>query len=347
MALINPEINDVTSVLHPARPPKEMASTSVLPDGRTKLRYNYSTLTRSMECMRATYYGIVKGYRPQFESPALIYGSAVHAFSEIAYTSAIADRKLLTLEEFELRAMGHPWKREGYSAFQKAFDAFMEIHKPLTSLPETDKRSSLNAAWLVFHFSRLISEDPYIAYVDDKGPFMERSFSLVVYEDEKIVIEIFGTIDFVLQHTVTGQLMPGDFKTSSSLFFNGSSFFDKEKPNHQYSGYMLGLREVFGLDVKDFMVQVIEVKARPKTVRGSSPSFPRQITTRTEDDFEEFRESIAYYGKLYLRALEDGIWPQGPVQSCAAYGACQFRQVCAAPKSMRQTILDNTFKRSL
>ena len=108
---------------------------------------------------------------------------------------------------------------------------------------------------------------------------------------------------------------------------------------------MLGLREVYGFDLKDFMVSIFEVKAKPKTSRGSEPSFPRQITSRNEDDFIEFKESIVYEVQRYLEAIKTKRWAIGHVGSCNAYGKCSYREVCSAPNDLRETMLSAKFVR--
>jgi len=156
--------------------------------------------------------------------------------------------------------------------------------------------------------------------VDEQGPFVEREFTLRVYDQPNLAIDLFGTIDFAWKHTTTGEIIVGDHKTSSALSFGGSSYFDRDKPNHQYTAYMLGAQEVFGFETENFCVNVVEVKARPKTARGQPPSFPRQITRRTKEDFEEFLQILVYYVQRYLECKKENFWPLGPVGSCNAYG---------------------------
>ena len=197
--------------------------------------------------------------------------------------------------------------------------------------------------WILHSYFKAYLDDPYEAYVIDGKPAVEKKFSLVVHEDDKLIVELFGTIDVILRHVVTGDVFPADHKTVGFLNFGGSSYFDREKPSHQYTGYLWGAREVFGIDTNKFMVNIVEKKAKPKTAAAKGVSFPRQITERTEDDFADFREAIVYTVRQYLEARRTGVWPMGPTGSCNSYGSCSYRNVCSVPKAMRNTLLQNKF----
>lgn len=329
-------------VLLPAAP-KEMISVSTLDDGRRKVRINSSSLDIIQNCMRKAQLSLFERWKPEFESPALTFGSAIHAAMEVFYCGAVEERIVPDLEDLERMVFGHD--PCGNSLCERAFAAFLGKAEVLKSLPDGDKRHPTNGAWILHNYFKKFKDDPYVCYRDEQGPFVERKFSLVVYEDESLIIELFGTIDFVFQHTTTGQLVPGDHKTSSSMTFGESNYFDREKPNHQYTGYSLAANRIFGIDTQDFMVSIIEVKQKPKTARGSPPSFPRQITSRTEEDYAEFIETLVDAVTRYLVSVDTGVWPLGPVGSCNSYGSCQFRAVCSAPKSLRQNILTSKFKR--
>ena len=345
MTIVNP---DLGKSLHIPKtgPVKEMLSVSVLPNGKRKVRINSSSLSLIQECMRKARYTLVEGWRAESESPATLFGSAIHRALEIFYSGDPAKRYIPKLEDLELIALGANYKAPDADDFiLGSMRGFVEKAEPLRTLPEGDKRSLMSGAWILWNYFKTFKDDPYVAYVDKRGPFLERTFSLVIYEDLDIIIEVFGTIDFAFRHTKTGEILIGDHKSTSALAFGDSSYYDRERPNHQYTCYALGAREVFGIEAKNFLVSIIEVKAKPKTARGGPPSFPRQITSRTEEDFEEFREAMVFYVRLYLESLKSNIWPIGPVDACNKYGACQFKQVCAAPHTLRENILTSKFVR--
>lgn len=242
-------------------------------------------------------------------------------------------------ENAGLLAHGHPTPEPHF--LYDAVSAFVAAAEPLRMLPETDKRSLASGIWVLAHYFKTYLQDPYVIYSDSNGPFVERTFSTPFYESERFAIELFGTIDFVFQHEVTGHLLPGDHKTSSQL---GNDFFNRLKPNHQYTGYIVGA-ESMGISGSSFLVNALQVKPRPLTARGGPPTFTRQITTRTAQDIAEFREVVIWAAQTYIRAEESGVWPLGPADACANYGGCTYLDVCSAPGNLRQNILEAKFER--
>lgn len=339
--LINIDLADSPNALDLKAAPKEMISIGA-EKNKILVRLNSSSLGVIQECLRKAKYSLHENLRVDREHPATLFGSAMHSAMEVFYTGAISERKLPDLGDMEFMAYGNKLPDES-PLLIRAARAFLDKAKPLHALPDTDKRSLANGVWILHSYFRTYIDDPYVAYVDESGPFIERKFTLRLHEDNELIIDIFGTIDFVLQHAVNRSLIPGDHKTTSSFGFNGSSYFDREKPNHQYTFYALGARRVFGIESDSFMVNMIEVKARPKTSRGSPPSFPRQLTQRTEEDFDELHEVVLKATRDYLDAIKLGVWPMGPVGACSSYGACTYREICSAPKSMRENIIRAKF----
>lgn len=341
MTIVQPDFGEVSTVVVP-RVPKEMISVSRVGD-KTKVRINYSSMDVIQSCLRKSYFLLEERWKPQDESVATVFGSAFHKALEVFYQGNPATRVLPKLEALEAMSFRPTPVSDKDGLLMRSAKAFVEAAAPLSSLPDTDKHSIINGMWILHSYFKTYLDDPYVALVDDQGPFVERSFSLVIHEDTSLIVELFGTIDVVLRHVKTGELLPADHKTVGFLGFGGSSYYDREKPNHQYTAYLLGAREVFGIESDNFLVNIIEKKAKPKTDRAKGVSFPRQITSRNEDDFADFRESLVYVAKQYLEAQRTGVWPQGPIGACTAYGSCSYRQICSAPHSMKETILSAKF----
>jgi len=342
MSLVAVDFNESGPDLSLPVRPKEMISTKV-ENGRTHVRINSSSLGVIQECLRKSQYLLHEKWKPESEAPATVFGSAIHKALEVFYRGSLEERELPDLGDMELMSYGHMLRDES-PLLIRATRAFIDKAEPLRPLPDTDKRSIQNGVWILHNYFKAFLKDPYIAYTDEFGPFVEREFSHILHEDPTLVVEVFGTIDIVLQHVTEGTLILADHKTTSFFGFSGSNYFDREKPNHQYSLYALGARRVFGIESDQFVVNVVEVKARPKTARGSGPSFPRQITTRTEEDFEELREVIMKAVWDYIYALKSGVWPMGPIGACTAYGGCPYKSVCSSPKNLRQNILNSKFR---
>lgn len=332
-----------TTVLLPAQKPKEMISVGVTPEGKTLVKINFSSIDVIQNCLRKSQYLLDERWLPENESPATVFGSAVHAALDVYYRGNPELRILPKFEEVELLAFAPPSEKTE-PLIHQAMRAFIAKAQPLSALPDGDKRSIPNGIWILWNYFKAYINDPYITYVDERGPFIERPFTLRLHEDDSLVIDLFGTIDFAFQHITEKNIIPGDHKTTSSLGFGGSSYFDRERPNHQYTAYMMGAREVFGIQTNEFMVNAIEVKPKPKTARGSAPNFPRQVTRRDEGDFAEFKQVVMKVVQDYLYAKKHNNWPLGPVGSCNSYGACTYKAVCAAPKQLRENVLKSKFK---
>lgn len=312
---------------------KEMLSIS-----GEKIRINSSSLNLIQTCPRKAFYSLHEGYKSKAVSMPLVFGSAVHKAMEVFYSYSGKERELPADFESNVELMSQGDVPQEKHFIYDALFAFMKAGDELRLLPDTDKRSIASGLWMLSHYFQNYLHDKYVIYRDEHGPFTERSFSINLTE----TIELFGQIDFVFKDEVTGLLLPGDHKTSSRL---GSEFFNRTKPNHQFTGYLYAAREAFGIDTEFFLINGLMVKSRPLTARGSPPSFTRQITRRTKEDFEEFKDVVREAVGNYLRWMDWNRWPLGPVDACANYGGCQYLDVCSQSPEIRQNILDAHFEK--
>lgn len=319
--------------------PKEMIT--VVKDGnQTFVRINSSSLNIIQVCSRKAKYQLHDKLRPKNGSPPLVYGSAIHKALDVFYSYDSKERDLpdnfdevaSTLSELNAKAPSDHF-------LYRAIETFVKAAEPLRVLPDTDKRSVSSGVWVLTHYFKTYLHDHYTIHRDEKGPLVERTFSIPYYENSKLKIELFGTIDFVLKNQATGEILVGDHKTSSYL---GQDFFNRIKPNHQYTAYLIGAHKSFGTSSEHFLVNGIQSKARPIRNAGP-PTFARQITRRTPDDFLEFKEVLIESVMNYLRWAETDVWPLGPVDACANYGSCTYLDVCSQPRELRETIIENKF----
>lgn len=318
---------------------KEMLTVSES-GGVTHVRINSSSLGIILSCMRKAHYSLERGLRSQLESPALVYGTAIHKALEVFYSHPCRERSIPTafVENSDLMAHGHA-APDAHFLYQSVA-AFVAEMGALRGLADTDKRSIPTGIWLLQNYFRTYINDPYEVFVDAAGPVTERTCSMLLHAEPGLQIELFGTIDVVLQNKATGQVLPADHKTTSVI---GSEFFNRLKPNHQYTGYLLLAQTVLGLTTNEFLVNGIQVKARPITARGQGPHFTRQPTTRSEHDITEFRESVVHAVKNYLQARATGRWPLGHVDSCTMWGGCGYLEICSAPSQLRENMIEAKF----
>lgn len=316
--------------------------------GVTRVRINFSSLAILQKCAREAQYSLIRGLKPQLENPALLFGSAIHKGLETYYCGERTERQIPLKYEETMQMIGcGQWDPAwSDSLLFRSARAFVEKAAPLAALPDDNKRSIFTGVWMLQHYFKKYLTDEYVIMRDEKGPVVERKFSMPIAEI-KIglvtvrTIELFGTIDFVMRSEVTGQILPGDHKTASSLW----DFYDKISPNFQYTGYVWATREALGYDTDKFLVNALQVKQPPKTARGSEPDFARQVTQRTQEDFDELRSAIIEATDNFLRYRNSGFFPMSASGACTAfYGSCRFRDVCAAPASLRESIIAAKFK---
>ena len=329
--------------------PKEMLSVTEV-DGVTKVRINFSSLAILQKCAREAQYSLIRGLKPQLESPALLFGSAIHKGLETYYCGERTERKIPHgyAEIMQMIGCGQWSPAWAESLLFRAARAFVEKAAPLAQLPDDNKRSLVTGVWMLRHYFQKYLTDEYVIMRDAHGPVVERKFSMDITAEDSapiiagkyVRIELFGTIDFVMHSEVTGQILPGDHKTASSLY----DFYDKISPNFQYTGYVWAAREVLGYDTDMFLVNALQVKQPPKTNRGSEPDFARQITQRTQEDFDELKLAIIDVVSGFLRYREGGHFPMAASGSCTAfYGSCKFRDICSSPASLRENIIKAKF----
>ena len=332
--------------------PKEMLTVRTEADGTLNVKINSSSLSILQECWRKSYYSLVRQLKSNVEGPATLYGTAIHKALEVFYSGHKEERKLPDdfTKTVELMGAGAPASPLEEAALPlRAIRAFLDAAAPLSALPASDKRSHATGAWTLEHYFRTYVDDPYVILRDAAGaPMGEKIVECEVWREPGLAITLFGTIDCILRNEENGTVLVTDHKTSSVV---GEQFYNRLKPNHQYTGYLVLAQRVLGLDTNAFMVNCIQVKAKPVTSRGTPPNFPRQVTTRSEEDIAEFIMTLRYYVRqfLELRAQGDGEehFPLGHVSTCASYNGCQYLKVCGAPSILRENILEAEFNKPL
>lgn len=331
----------------PASAVKQMLTVTRGDNGRALVKLNSSSLSILQTCPRKAFYLLNQNWRSRAVSPPLVFGQAIHAAMEVFYGVPRADREEVPPnfeDEAALLAHGHPVQSDSY--YYRAVQAFVKVGEPLRMLPDMDTRSLASGIWTLGHYFRRYWNDEYVVFCDEQGPVVERTFSARFLEADTFDVDMFGTIDMVLQNLATSEVLPGDHKTSSRM---GMEFLNRIKPNHQYTGYLWGAKHTLGLQTENFLVNGIQVK-QAFGVKGNSlppPNFTRQITRRTEQDFDEFRDVVEHWVRAYLQHCESGVWPLGTVDACSSWGGCSLLEVCSAPNVLRQNILEAKFERSL
>lgn len=341
--IITPDFGQSPRSLATDAPAKVMLS--VERDGnQTLVRINSSSLSLLQTCARKSFYSLKEGWKSKAGSPPLIFGSAVHKALEVFYSHPKSERTLP--DNFIENAVGMAQRQPAPNShfLYEAIASFLKEAETLQGLSEREPRSLVSGCWMLTHYFTTYLHDAYVIYSDASGPFTERTAEAVLYEDGGLKIIVFGTIDFILRNEVTGELLPGDHKTTSRM---GADFFNRIKPNHQYTGYLYLANKALGMTCENFLVNGLGVKAKPVTPRGGPPTFSRQITNRSGEDFLEFKDAVYWAVTSYLEWSRTNIWPIGSVDACSSWGGCQFLEVCTAPNELRNNMLESKFERIL
>jgi hypothetical protein len=275
---------------------------------------------------------LIEGIKSNQEAEATLFGKAIHKALEHWYALP-ADLRRLTSKELDMAdtLIGGPLeaKSEPYETALDSVNEFVKVMQPLRWMANEDKRSIHNGIKILkAYFDRYIDDglEVYKDYFDN--PMLEKEVEFTMHEDEEKVVVFHGTIDMILYSPISGQIFVCDHKTTHAL---GTDFFNKIKPNHQYTGYVWAAREVLGIDTTHFLVNGIQV-AKTKC------EFARQPTERKEEDFVELKMAVLEAVDRLLNAVKTGRYPQN-TQQCSAFGACQYLDVCSAPAKLRETIL--------
>jgi len=289
--------------------------------------------------MRKAGYALHRKLMSKTESQATLFGSAVHAALEVFYSAPRSERIIPPNMEknLELMAYGAEVPDQTRYLIFCATEAFISRASALSHLDAQDKRSLHNGVWILGEYFRTFIDDPYVVYRDETGaPMVEKYLELEIYDSPTLNIQIHGQIDVILQNLANGQILVCDHKTSSQV---GMDFYNRLKPNHQYTGYLYLAQQCLGLNTEQILVNCLQVKPKPKTTRGQGPHFPRQITVRTKEDIEEYKAAVIFYVTSYLQCLESGFFPIGSVDSCAMWGGCQYLKVCSSPNMIKENII--------
>lgn len=336
---ITPDLSGLPLVVTPQEGEKEMLS--VFSEGqKTVVKINFSSLSVIQECGRKADYSLLRKLKGKSDSPATVFGSAIHKALEVFYLAPREERKMPRDfdEHSALMAYGHPAPTE--ELLYRCVAAFVKRAEALKGLPDTDKRSLASGVWLLANYFKVYENDPWVCFVDKNGPIVERRCEHILHEDEKLKIILHGTIDLVMRNEQNGAVLATDHKTTSIV---GNDFYNRLYPNVQYSTYAYLAREVLGIKSDGFLVNALETKSKPLTPRGGPPKFFRQVTVRTEKDFEDMKKIYIDAVRRFLYWQSTGEFLQGSVTICANYGGCTYLKVCNSPHEIRETVIQNTF----
>lgn len=287
--------------------------------------------------MRKAQFKLLQNLSSKDQSSATEFGKSIHKALEHWYSLPLNQRVLDQGSQKVKRALDSYSLaldlEEAQSGALESIRRFCLSASSLYNLDPSDKRSLDSGIKILKHYFKLYIDDGLEIVCDEHGPIIERRVEYPIYEDNSIIIHVFGTIDAVMKNQFIGAF-PADHKTTTQL---GNDFFNRLHPNFQYTAYVLGARKCLGLDTYTFMVNGIQV-AKTKQ------EFTRQFTQRTEEDFHEFANSVIHFVNSFLQCQDNNFFPMSTPDPCAAYGGCEYRRICEVPKSIQKSVIATAYK---
>lgn len=136
----------------------------------------------------------------------------------------------------------------------------------------------------------------------------------------------FSGAAYVLEHKTTSQL--GDY------------YFNQFKPNNQVTGYVWAGRQLTGQRMGGALINAIGV------YKVGATKFARQVTARSDQEINEWLDSVHYTCKQIQHCERTGQWPMWTT-GCTMYGKCEFHDVHSLPDiTQRNNVLEQQYVKS-
>ncbi len=307
-------------------------------DNQWIVEMNFSSLAIIQECLRKAKYRLIDELSNEDDSEAQIFGKAIHKALEHWYMLPEEYRQLTDSELKTVDSVIGGLIPEGpYPTALDSIFEFVKTAEPLRFLGDDDKRSMANGIKILKAYFKHYANDGMEVLRDSDGqPMVEKQVEGVLYDTPELKIIFHGQIDLVLRNKITGQVHISDHKTTASL---GKDFYNRISPNHQYTGYVWAANNLLGIKTDSFIVNGIQV-AKTKS------EFARQVTTITEDDYSEMLMAYVEAAKRLIHAETHMRYPMTSPNPCAAYGGCQYLDICQAPLVLRTNIIQAKYEKS-
>jgi len=124
-----------------------------------------------------------------------------------------------------------------------------------------------------------------------------------------------------------------DQKTTGAAFT--ATYRDQFNTSCQMSGYTFAGKTIFDLPVKGVIID------SAKILSGAT-EYERSFTNRTQTQLDEWVDDFHFWTNFANEATINNHWPMNPA-SCGNYGGCEFRKVCAKPRSLQMNFLKADF----
>lgn len=351
------KINYERPVQRPKRKPKRMLE--IRPEnGRIRVMINFSSLDIIQTCMKKAYLSLDQKLIANTEHPATVVGRAVHKALEFWYKAGPENkRKSDCKTDDAISELMARYTTKNFNGINElchgntqvgAINAMLDEARDLLGSPllmDTARNLPNIVAILQAYFDQHTRRGDFFLAAGSRQlidlgfpePLAEKAFELKVASVGNYDIYLHGCIDLIAEHTETNELIVIDHKTTSSI---GKDFRNRLKPNFQYTGYYWAARDFFGIPVKKFYVNAIQVAK-------TRQSFERHGTKIFDSDIDDLKEALVYNVLKYCSAKEVNMWPMSTPNACSMWGSCQYKEVCETPASLRKNIIAASYGRNI
>ena len=205
------------------------------------------------------------------------------------------------------------WYRSGDRA--KAMMALSEAWPQFT--PIDDYRTKEKCVSTLIEYFKTYPAETFSIVGAPSNPMVECVFTLDtgLTLDDGEPIEYGGIFDGIVEFG--GSVYVLEHKTTSQL---GSTYFNQFKPNNQVTGYTWAAGLLSGKRVGGAIINAIGV------FKSSASRFDRQITTRSQQEIEDWLINVQATCQQIRDCERRGYWPLY-TGSCTMYGRCEYHDV--------------------
>lgn len=305
--------------VHSSRDQNNTSFSSVLPG--MQLAIDSTSLGEFKTCPRKYYYAILRGLQPRGGSVHLKFGIWMHSARELYEHQKVAgkehDEALDTVLDWALR---ETWNET--------------LGRPWISGHDLKTRQTLIQS-IVWYLDTLGRDDSFETVVLANGkPAIELSFQfdLGLRTKDGETISLCGHIDRIARLNDVPYIL--DIKTASA---NPDARWAKQfTPGNQFSIYTLAGRTAFGVQVRDLIVDGVQVGV------GFS-RFGRHLVPRDDETLAEWLEDAQVHIGHMEEAAAAQHWPMND-KMCSMYGGCPYQELCSRKPSAREKWLGAEFE---
>jgi hypothetical protein len=289
----------------------------------TSIRYAWdsTTIGALKTCPRLYYLSIIEGWQPKNENIHLRFGIECHT----------------ALQSYDIRRALGDNHDDALASVVSDMIQRIEDWDPDRDTKAGNYKNPNTLLQLVIDWIDHYKDDPAKTYLRQDGtPAVELSFRFelglgpAAAPDQPYII--CGHLDRVVEFN--GQLMIVDHKTTTTTL--SQYYFDQYEPHNQMTLYTLAGKIVLDAPIRGVIIDAAQIKlSDPNT-------FQRGFTYRTQDQLDEWAESLIVYLDQAESYAISGVWPMND-SSCDKYGGCKFREICSLGLGVRERFLKASF----